>query len=347
MKNSIVSILFLLLIVSCSKQEAQQELKPVNFLDAEVQEVKKREFAGSELKLEFEKDLEELGIYSLPSFVETEDNFVLVDNSELVIKHLNKTDLTTISSFKIQKGRGPKELEFIMSFDASEDLIAVADNRLMKIILVDHEGNLVNEFTTERKPSRLNIAPNGNLNLLFFLTFVNMESTLIYNLTQDGDVNYIFENEDYTDMHAFDISGSIKTIGDTLYYVGAYAPFIKKYVNGDLISSRATIDNYDSSINYITVISGETRSTSLSPHAMFSSNDFDVKGERIFIVPNSNGDPEFSFIDIYNSSDGSYIKSYRTIDVAGNINVYEDERSILTIEKVGELGRLVFRKYSY
>lgn len=41
------------------------------------------------------------------------------------------------------------------------------------------------------------------------------------------------------------------------------------------------------------------------------------------------------------------MKLYRTIDVPERINVYKDERSILTIEKVGELGKLVFRKYKY
>ena len=343
MKNSIVSILFLLLIVSCSKQE----LKPVNFLDVEEQEVKKREFSSNELKLEFEKDLEELGIYSFPSFVETKDKFVLVDNSELVIKHLNKTDLTTISSFKIQKGRGPKELEFIMSFDASEELIAVTDNGLMKVILFDQAGNFVNEFSLERNPTRLNLASNRTLNLKYSLFFGETDTTFLYNLTEFGDVNYPFKKENFKDMHPYAATGDMKTVGDTLYYIGTYEPYIKKYVNGERIYSRATIDNYDSSTNYITMISGETRSTSLSPYAIINSIDLDIKDGLMYVVPHSNGDKDFSFIDIYNSSDGNYIKSYHTIDVAGKVNVYEDERSILTIEKVGELGRLVFRKYSY
>lgn len=342
MKKILVSFLFFVMLISC-----QDKKSTPHFLDLEEQVQKKRNFVGNELKLDFEKDLEELGIYNLPEIVETKDNFVLAENSELIIKHLSKSDLTVINSFEIPKGRGPKELEFIMTFDTSEDLIAVADNRLMKVILLDHEGNLVNEFTTDRSPIRLNLTSNRDLNLKYSLYFGEMDTTFMYNLTEIGDVNYPFKKENYKDIHPFAVTGDIKTVADTLYYVGTYEPYIKKYVNGERIFSRATIDNYDSSLNYITMISKESSSTSLSPEAIISSIDFDVKEGLMYVVPHSNGDNDFSFIDVYDSNEGSYIKSYRTIDIAGKVNVYEDERTILTIEKVGELGRLVFRKYSY
>lgn len=84
-------------------------------------------------------------------------------------------------------------------------------------------------------------------------------------------------------MHPFSTNGTIKTIKDTLYYVGGYDPYIKKYVDGVKSYSRATIDNHDSSLNYITVISNDSRSTSLSPAAIFSSRDFDVKRDPFLL----------------------------------------------------------------
>lgn len=342
MKKIIIAFPFLMIMLSCKDKSV-----PPHFLDVEEQIVKERTFAETELKLVFEKELEEIGIYTSATIAETEGNLVVVENKALTIRHLSKSDLTVKQSFRIQEGRGPKELEYIMTSDVSEELIGVADNQLMKIILLNHEGELENEFSTKRKPFRLNLTPSGDINLLYLHYFDDADSTFMYNLDQSGNANYEFKKENYKDMHPFAIQGEIKTLKDTLYYVGGYDPYIKKYVNGERVYSRSTIDNYDSSLNYITVISDESRSTSLSPEAIFSSRDFDVKKGAIFVIPESNGDPDFSFIDVYTAKEGNYLRSYRTIDVPDKINVYEDERSILTIEKVGELEKPVFRKYSY
>lgn len=342
MKKAFLVLLVLGLFISCQIKKEQS-----HFLDVKIQDLESRSFGGQKLTLEFEKDLEALGIYTFATFAETKDHFIVVENEELVIRYLNKSDLTVQKVFKIEKGRGPKELEYIMAFDASDDFIALADNNLLKIILFDHQGNLINEFSTKRKPFRLNVSSDRSLNLLFIYYIDEADSTFLFNLNEFGEVNFAFEKENYAEMHPFSTNGTIKTIKDTLYYVGGYDQYIKKYVDGVKSYSRATIDNHDSSLNYITVISNDSRSTSLSPAAIFSSRDFDVKKGSIFVIPYSNGDNDFSFIDVYASKDGSYIKSFRTIDVPDKINVYEEERSILTIEKVGELEKPVFRKYSY
>jgi len=342
MKKAFLVFLVLGLFISC-----QSEKEQAHFLNVKIQESESRSFSQEKLTLEFERDLETLGIYTFATFAETKDHFIVVENEELVIRYLNKSDLTVQKTFKIEQGRGPQELEYIMAFDASDEVIAFADNNLLKIILFDHQGNLVNEFSTKRKPFRLNVSPNRGLNLLYIYYIDKADSTFLFNLNEFGDVNYAFQKENYEEMHPFSTNGTIKTVNDTLYYVGGYDPYIKKYVRGEKVYSRATIDNYDSSLNYITVISNDSRSTSLSPAAIFSSRDFDVKKGSIFVIPYSNGDNDFSFIDVYASKDGSYIESFRTIDVPDKINVYEDERSILTIEKVEDLEKPVFRKYSY
>lgn len=342
MKPYLLFSLILLVLVSCNESQS-----PSHFLETKEQTSKERKFTVDSLTLEFEKDLEALGIYTFATLAETKDHFIVVENEELVIRYLNKSDLTVQKVFKIEQGRGPQELEYIMAFDASDDFIALADNNLLKIILFDHQGNLINEFSTKRKPFRLNVSSDRSLNLLFIFYIDEADSTFLFNLNELGEVNFAFEKENYAEMHPFSTNGTIKTIKDTLYYVGGYDPYIKKYVDGVKSYSRATIDNHDSSLNYITVISNDSRSTSLSPAAIFSSRDFDVKKGSIFVIPYSNGDNDFSFIDVYASKDGSYIKSFRTIDVPDKINVYEEERSILTIEKVGKLEKPVFRKYRY
>ncbi len=342
MKKIIYTSVAFFALLSCQKT---QEESP--FLDIKIQEIEKRIFQSKNLNLEFEKDLEELGILSFTTFSEINDHIVVVENSELVVRYLDKESLTVKKTFSIKKGRGPKELEYIMAFDANDVSLVVIDNQLLKVILFDHQGNLINEFKTRRKPFRVNLSSKEDLNLLYMVYNNDLDSSFIYNIDKKGDVNYEFEKESFKNTPPFSIEGNIKTFNDTLYYVGGYDPYIKKYVRGEKIYSRATIDNYDSSLNYITVVSGESRSVSLSPAAVFSSRDFDVKKGSIFVIPYSNGDKDFSFIDVYASKDGSYIKSFRTIDVPDKIIVYEDERSILTIEKVGELEKPVLRKYSY
>jgi len=341
-KKAFLVLLVLGFFISCKNKEE----KP-HFLDMKIQELDSRSFSEEKLTLEFEKDLEDLDIFNYKNIVELDSSFLLAEKSSELF-FLDKTTLKLSNSFKIKEGRGPKEVEYIMAYDANEDMIVIADNRLLKILQLDHTGNLIREFKTEDKiPHRLSLSSNNTMHVMNEVFFDDLKDGFMENIAITGEKNYTYTKENLKDLHPFGTEGNIKTVNDTLYYVGAYEPFIKKYVNGERIYSRATIDNYDTSVNYVTVISNDSRSTSLSPAAIFSSRDFDVKKDSIFVIPYSNGDNDFSFIDVYASKDGSYIKSFRTIDVPDKINVYEDERSILTIEKVGEQERPVFRKYQY
>ncbi|OAN62089.1 hypothetical protein A8B79_03875 [Balneola sp. EhC07] len=343
MKKAFLVLLVLGQFISCQSRKEQS-----HFLDTKVQHMEQRNLVSGELNLEFEKDLDDVDIFNYKNIVELDSSFLLAkkESSELVF--LDKTTLNLNKSFRIKEGRGPKEVEYIMAFDANEDMIVVADNKLLKILQFDHDGNLIREFKTKEKiPHRLSLSSDNSMHIMNEVFFDDLKDGFLENITILGDKNYTYAKENLKDLHPFGTEGNIKSVKDTVYYLGAYEPFIKKYLNGEQIYSRSTLDNYDTSVNYITVISNDSRSTSLSPAAIFSSRDFDVKKGSIFVIPYSNGDNDFSFIDVYASKDGSYIKSFRTIDVPDKINVYEEERSILTIEKVGDLEKPVFRKYSY
>lgn len=342
-KSCITGVLIFISVIGCGEKKEKE-----HFLNAEVQNTTQRIIDEKALTLILEKDLEELEIFDYYFIKEINESIIIEQPKELAITYLDKKNLDLQKSFTITSGRGPKELEYIMALDASEKVVAVADNRLKKVILFDHDGNLIREFLTEKKtPHRLALTDNGDINMLFKIYFNNIENDFLENLNLFGEVNYSFEKEGVENLHPFAIEGNIKSIKDTLFYVGAYEPFIKKYVRGELLYSRATIDNFDTSLNYVTVISDESRSTSLTPEAVFSSLDFDIKDGHLFIIPDPNGDKDFSYIDVYNTSNGEYIKSFKPFDFPHAINVYENERSILTIENSSEKGLPVFRKYSY
>ena len=127
MKKAFLVLLVLGLFISCQIKKEQS-----HFLDVKIQDLESRSFGGQKLTLEFEKDLEALGIYTFATFAETKDHFIVVENEELVIRYLNKSDLTVQKVFKIEKGRGPKELEYIMAFDANDVSLVVIANQLLK-----------------------------------------------------------------------------------------------------------------------------------------------------------------------------------------------------------------------
>ena len=337
------SLLILISIIGCKEKKE----KP-HFLSAVVQDTKQRNFVENGLSLVLEKDLEEMEIFTSSRLKEINEYFVLEEREVLGIKFLNKESLEIENSFTISSGRGPQELEFIMAFDADEKLVAVADNRLHKIILFNHDGNMIREFITDKKtPHRLALSNNGSMNIMSQVFFDDIENGFLANLNLYGEVNYYFKKEGFKELNPFATEGNIESINDTLYYVGEYEPFIKKYVSGELSYTRATIDNHDTALNYVTIISDENRSISLTPETVFSTIDFDIKNGRLFIVPYANGIEGFSYIDVYNSNDGEYIRTYKTINKADQVEVYQDERFILTIERTGDLSKPVLRKYSY
>jgi len=342
-KSCITSLLIFISIIGCKANKEK-----VHFLSTEVQVMEQRDIIENALTLVLERDLEELEIFGFAKIEEIKNNFILVETKLLGIKYLNKKSLELKKAFTITSGRGPKELEFIMASDVSEEIVAVADHHLMKVILFDHEGNMIREFLTDKKiPHRLALTENGSMNIMYEVFFDDIENGFLENLNLFGELNYNFEKEGFKRLHPFATEGHLKSIKDTLYYVGEYEPFIKKYVNGKLIYTMATIDNHDTALNYVTIISDESRSTSLTPEAVFSTRDFDIKNGLLFIIPSANGVEGFSYIDIYDTGTGKYIKSYKTINPASQVEVYEEERFILTIETDGETQRPVFRKYSY
>lgn len=340
---SIAILLILISLIGCEEKK-DKEL----FLSTEVQDAIQRNIIKNALTLELERDLQELEIFDYYQIKEIKEQFVLHQPKVLEVNYLNKDSLKIEKSLTITSGRGPKELEYIMAFDANEQIFAVADNRLFKVILFDHDGDMIREFLTEKKtPHRLSLSNNKSLTMLYETSFEGFGQGFLENIDLFGEMNYALNKEAFEDLHPFATEGNIQSINDTLYYVGGYEPFIKKYVNGSLIYSRATIDNYDTSLNYVTIISDESRSTSLTPEAVFSSLDFDIKDGYMFIIPDPNGDREFSYIDVYNTSNGKYIKSFKPLNFPHAINVYENERFILTIENSDETNQPVFRKYSY
>lgn len=232
-----------------------------------------------------------------------------------------------------------------MDFDATSDFVAIVERSQSKIVQLDYEGNLIQEFRTEElAPHRISLAPDRSINILYESGQSENKNRILENLSLDGESNFEIQEGEINGFNPFVTEGQVKNYKDALYYIGYYEPFIKKYSEGELIYSRKTIDNYDTSANYMTMASGEERIFGLTPATLISSNDFDVKGELLFIISNSNGDSGFSFIDVYNKETGNYLESFRTLDRAINLNVYEDEDAILTIEYSEE--RFLFRKYT-
>ncbi|MDZ7715095.1 MAG: hypothetical protein U5J95_02665 [Balneolaceae bacterium] len=109
--------------------------------------------------------------------------------------------------------------------------------------------------------------------------------------------------------------GVISGQENKIYFAGYSEPIIKKIdSDGNIVFSKSTIDNYDTSANYAKTQSGDLSNNLLSytPGALFSSLDLDVCDEHLFIIPHYNDDESFKYLDLYSSIDGKYLETYTT-----------------------------------
>lgn len=102
-KDKLKYIVALLIFISCGKQETPRG----NFLDAETQQSEERKIVEDRIILDFEKEMEELDIFSFYNVVETDNNFVIPQNQNLVVSVLDKSSLALENTITIKKGRGP------------------------------------------------------------------------------------------------------------------------------------------------------------------------------------------------------------------------------------------------
>lgn len=198
-------------------------------------------------------------------------------SGEKKIVAITKDNFADYKTFHIDKGKGPQEILQLQSFDVSDSLLVVLDERQSKVLTYESNGEFIEEYTfIKLMPHRISII-NSNSYVLFS-PMIGMK--YIFNVinVNKGTVHR-FENIP-SKHNPMVYEGIIEIQNSNLYYAGYSEPLLKKYSSkGELVYSVATIDNFNTEANYLR--SEGKAMLGYTPGAQFSTVDFDISGKYI------------------------------------------------------------------
>lgn len=111
--------------------------------------------------------------------------YVLDDILNLIhVLEFSNRELNRVDEIEISEGRGPGEMLALSLISASEEFIAVADDREQKVILFNPHGELISEFVVDFRPTRLHV---HNQKLLLTGFWPTIGSELVHVYDKDGN----------------------------------------------------------------------------------------------------------------------------------------------------------------
>lgn len=316
-------------ISSCNPDKNKNQQ---HFLEKKPQEQNQRE-VRTQIEPEKEYKLADFEVFSARHLSILDNRLFILAGEPHSVLSLNLNDFKDRYWIGPDKGRGPGELTGISSHDIRNNQIAFSNEQLSKILIYTLEGDVTSEFTTEYGPHRVGLLP-GNQILGMAPT---SQDHLFQRYNYEGDIIGTFgrPNPDRRGFLQYDGNLHIDNAGN-IYFTGLPEPILKKYSpEGDLIFSRATIDNWDTRGNYAESVDGETRIMGYSPAVIYSTYGFTVYDDYMIVRPVDNDMEELQHIvDIYDSSDGSYQYSVEFSDTEP-IRLAATDQHIYTTENHG------------
>jgi len=317
-----------IIAMSCAAENSSNEKTINDFLQKDSQSIQER-ILKNDLNAIYEIVLDSIDVYGPYEFRGFGNNLFIRESPKITITQKNKLD--EYYSIPVKKGSGPGELERLIDFDVSEKHIALLDPSRLKVVVLDHQGNLEHEYVLEDiRPERLIFYGHET-----FVIYSTIGSTYSFNILDfKGDVkNRFVKLIDNNVGNSLKVTGRIKAYRNHIYFVGYSESIIKKYdMNGDLIFSRSTIDDWPSEANYVTFEGGENIvGARYSPGALFAFFNFDIWSDYLVTIPHHNGDSEFKYLDIYHRNDGDYLGTLKTEGYASDVVV--DGHHIFTMER--------------
>ncbi len=324
MRLLIITCLFIATFISSCSEKDSLTKSGESFFDKTAQQLNDRVFLG-ELKPVKSQNLDSLDIIASSFLKSNHDHLFLSSGRLKKIFVIDKEDLSRDYTISIDEGRGPGEVVGFNDFDVSSNFIAIVDNPGLKILILDAKGNFVNEYFPKEgaRPARVALVGDDNI-----LVYTPITPEFLFN-TSDLEGNTISGFSKLGDLaghNALKYTGRVVVKNNHLYFAGRSESILKKYnIDGDLIFSRTTVDDWPDNINYVVFEAGEGQiGTSYSEGALFAFNNFDVWDNFIVTIPHHNGDPDYKYLDIYSRSDGNYLGTLTTDEFPYDITI-DDE----------------------
>lgn len=328
-----VAIFSLLLLVSCSQSVPEEDFFARTTQNVEERAIDQYIAAIDSFHLFNTYDISRL-------------NDILVYNDTLIIPYSPKKRVVKINCdgpllfeyTSFSDGEGPGELRNMQGIDANASGLLIADSQQNKTVLFStSEGSLKEQRVAPRTPHRISWVTTDTYAILSPISHDK-----VFHVISVSDGLQTSFGTAVSPPNPLMYEGRIRATEDHLYYAGRSEPVLKKYTTqGDLVYSRATIDNLPSEGNYLTSEDPEFVMFRYTDWALYSTSDFTFSDDYWVVLPVS--EEEFKqthrVIDLYHRSDGSYSHSVgldrnlRLIALGSNylfgIHITEDRESYL------------------
>lgn len=306
----------LILIAACSEPAVEFE----HFLDKEPQAVTERSISSlgePDAILNF-SDHE---IYSAGTLEQNETQLFSINYGTFSIARMDKEDFSNLQLLSFSEGSGPGELQALQSIAVSNERVYAGDPRQLRIVITDVNGSYIEDLNTSFSPNGLfSIGENRLLN-----NAAHQQDHLFVMYDVERDSTNGFEEITFGFDDVMKYPGYLSADQDYIFYAGYSEPLLRKYsTDGTLLFSRATIDNYDTSDQYVARTMGENRVVGFSDDAKYSSLDVAHHGDKFLVIPHHNGEAGFKYLDVYDASDGNYIETF-LVDYNPRKIVLDDE----------------------
>lgn len=276
------------------------------FLDSYPQEEVERTISSLPAP-ETELNFSEYEIYSPGTLVHNSTHLYLIDFGTTTIAKVPKRTFDNLVKLTYSEGSGPGEVQAIQSLAVSDDKLYVGDSRQMRIVEAKPDGTPERDISTEFSPNNLFLLSENIL--LNFSAHQQDHLFTFYHV--EPDTTSGFEEIGFGFDEIMKYAGYISGDDSSIYFAGYSEPLLRKYTpHGELMFSRSTIDNFDTSDFYEVSTQGDMRIAGFSDDALFSSMDIIHYHDRLIVIPANNGNEDLNYLDVYDASNGDYLETY-------------------------------------
>jgi hypothetical protein len=321
----LICLLFIIALVGCNKKSSDK-----NLIHAEATNPQKRKIA------DYSSDSTNLGNKLVkPGYFEIykEKLFVVdFDSMKVYKKDLSHGKFKQICG---GLGRGPDEFVRIAQFHVYDHRIYVIDENLRKLNIYNLKGRLINTYTGKNYRLHRFRLINKKLALSFAGPAKQYRLQKI-NLRNGQILERYFPKKKKANPLVYEGQLGLDKYGN-FYFVGFSDPVILSWnKKGTKRYAIQAVNYYDSRANYVQMKPNSSQIVSrFSPYAQFYASDLAVKNGEIYVLT---GREKNKYIDIYNSSNGIYEKSFKV--KANTENMFVDNKNLYLMEEFGTYVQL-------
>ncbi|NBB99263.1 MAG: hypothetical protein GVY15_00145 [Bacteroidetes bacterium] len=302
---SICVIFFSLLLSACGEKEIETE---EDFFARTPQELTERVVSTHISMIDSVDIFTAYDLGSMFTFTAMGDTLYIPAGADVGVVRASGKEPTVYDVLPLRRGEGPGEVENTQDMDRKGSRLVVSDTRQGKIVVLQTDGTVEKEIrTNELSPHKISL-------------FDPNQAVILSPISHDNVLHVISIEEGYrrsfgpsgTPHNPLRYAGQIQSDGKHIFYAGLSEPILKKYtIDGELIYSRATIDNYDTGGNYITSEDSEYAMFRYTDWAVYSAYQFALTDRYLVInpVPSEDFPDTHQILDLYHKEDGEYSHS--------------------------------------